>query len=129
MIRSSKNNRENYPRKCFRIPEKETWVKFNPRLSANRPSNNWAQTVNLTNISLTDSKNLYYCSTKSKSEQSYAFSEQIYAFLFYNLFQHEKPFCFITMMVRQCCYQIYSINSMFNWSFRNKDKSNCDITS
>ena len=48
MIGSSKNNRENYPRKCFRIPEKETSVKFNPRLSANRPSNNWAQTVKLT---------------------------------------------------------------------------------
>ena len=27
MIGSSKNNRENYPRKCFRIPEKETRVK------------------------------------------------------------------------------------------------------
>ena len=26
MIGSSKNNRENYPRKCFRIPEKETRV-------------------------------------------------------------------------------------------------------
>ena len=41
MIGSSKNNRENYPRKCFRTPEKETRVKFNPGLSANRPSNNW----------------------------------------------------------------------------------------
>ena len=43
MIGSSKNNRENYPRKCFWTPEKETRVKFNPGLSANRPSNNWAQ--------------------------------------------------------------------------------------
>ena len=42
MIGSSKNNRENYPRKCFRTPEKETRVKFNPGLSANRSSNNWA---------------------------------------------------------------------------------------
>ena len=42
MIGSSKNNRENYPRKCFWTPEKETRVKFNPGLSANRPSNNWA---------------------------------------------------------------------------------------
>ena len=42
MIRSSKNNRENYPRKCFRTQEQETRVKFNPGLSANRPSNNWA---------------------------------------------------------------------------------------
>ena len=42
MIGSSKNNRENYPRKCFWTQEKETLVKFNPGLSANRPSNNWA---------------------------------------------------------------------------------------
>ena len=42
MIGSSKNNRENYPRKCFQTQEKETRVKFNPRLSANGPSNNWA---------------------------------------------------------------------------------------
>ena len=42
MIGSSKNNRENYPRKCFWTQEKETRVKFNPGLSANRPSNNWA---------------------------------------------------------------------------------------
>ena len=43
MIGSSKNNRENYPRKCFWAQEKETRVKFNPRLSANWPSNNWTQ--------------------------------------------------------------------------------------
>ena len=43
MIGSSKNKSENYPRKCFRTQEKETRVKFNPRLSADRPSNNWAQ--------------------------------------------------------------------------------------
>ena len=42
MIGSSKNNRENYPRKCFWTQEKETRVKFNPGLSANRPLNNWA---------------------------------------------------------------------------------------
>ena len=42
MIGSSKNNRENYPRKCFLTQEKEKQVKFNPGLSANRPSNNWA---------------------------------------------------------------------------------------
>ena len=42
MIRRSKNNRENYPRKFFCTQEKETPVKFNPGLSANRPSNNWA---------------------------------------------------------------------------------------
>ena len=41
MIGSSKNKSENYPRKCFRTQEKETRVKFNVRLSANRPSNNW----------------------------------------------------------------------------------------
>ena len=41
-IGSSKNNRENYPRKCFWKQEKETPFKFNPGLSANRPSNNWA---------------------------------------------------------------------------------------
>ena len=42
MIGSSKNNRENYPRKCFWTEEKETPVKFNPGLSANRPLSNWA---------------------------------------------------------------------------------------
>ena len=40
MIGSSKNNRQNYARKCFWTQEKETRVKFNPGLSANRPSNN-----------------------------------------------------------------------------------------
>ena len=30
-------------RKCFWTKEKETRVKFNPGLSANRPSNNWVQ--------------------------------------------------------------------------------------
>ena len=43
MIGSSKNNRENYPRKCFLTQEKETGVKFNLGLSGNRFSNNWAQ--------------------------------------------------------------------------------------
>ena len=38
-----KKNRENYTRKCFWAKEKGTRVKFNPGLSANRPSNNWAQ--------------------------------------------------------------------------------------
>ena len=45
MIGSSKNNRENYPGKCFLTQEKETWVKFNCGLSANWPSNNWALKV------------------------------------------------------------------------------------
>ena len=45
MIGSSQNNREYYPRKSFRMQEKETQVKFNPGLSINRPSNNWAQVV------------------------------------------------------------------------------------
>ena len=43
MMGSSKNNRENYPRKCFWTQEKDTWVKFNPGLSTNQPSNKWAQ--------------------------------------------------------------------------------------
>ena len=43
MIGSSKNNRENYPRKCFLTQEKETGVKLNRGLSGNRFSNNWAQ--------------------------------------------------------------------------------------
>ena len=42
MIRCSMNIRENCPRKCFWTKEKETRAKFNPGLSANRPSNNWA---------------------------------------------------------------------------------------
>ena len=42
MIGSSKNKRQNYPGKYFWTQEKETRVKFNPGLSANRPSNNWA---------------------------------------------------------------------------------------
>ena len=45
MIESSKNSTENYPRKCFWTQEKETRVKFNPGLSADRPSNNWAQEI------------------------------------------------------------------------------------
>ena len=40
IIESSKYNRENYSRKCFWT--RETRVKFNPGLSANQPSNNWA---------------------------------------------------------------------------------------
>ena len=44
MIRCSMNVRENCLRKCFSTKEKETRVKFNPGLSANLPSNNWAQT-------------------------------------------------------------------------------------
>ena len=47
MIGSSKNNRETYPRKCFWTQEKETRVKSNPGLSANRPSNNWALDTSL----------------------------------------------------------------------------------
>ena len=43
MIESSKYNRENFPRKYFWKQERETRVKFNPGLSANRPSNNWDQ--------------------------------------------------------------------------------------
>ena len=42
MTGCSKNNRENYPRKCFWTKEKETRVKLNPRSSANQLSNNWA---------------------------------------------------------------------------------------
>ena len=42
MTGSSKNNRENYPRKCFWKQEKGTRVNINLGLSANRPSNNWA---------------------------------------------------------------------------------------
>ena len=42
MIRCSINITENCPRKWFWTKEKETRVKFNPGLSANRPSNNWA---------------------------------------------------------------------------------------
>ena len=45
MSESSKYNRENCPRKCFWTQERETRVKFNPGLSANRPSNNWAQNI------------------------------------------------------------------------------------
>ena len=52
MVGSSKNNTENYPRKCFWTQEKETWVKFNPGLSANRPSNNWALFYSLLTIVL-----------------------------------------------------------------------------
>ena len=42
MIGRSKNSRENYPRKWVWTHEKETRVKFNPGLSANRLSYNWA---------------------------------------------------------------------------------------
>ena len=43
MIGGSKNSTENYPRKSFWRPEKETRVIFTPGLSTNRPSNNLAQ--------------------------------------------------------------------------------------
>ena len=49
MIGSSKNNRQNYPRKCYWTQEKETRVKFNPGLSGNRPSNNSAQDNDMPN--------------------------------------------------------------------------------
>ena len=42
MIRCSMNIRGNCRRKCFLTKDKETQVKFNPGLSANRSSNNWA---------------------------------------------------------------------------------------
>ena len=45
MIGGSKNNRENYPSKCFWKQEKGTRVNFNPGLSTDRPSNNWALIV------------------------------------------------------------------------------------
>ena len=47
MFGSSKHNKENYPRKYFWTQEKETRIKFNPGLSANRPSNNWALEVRI----------------------------------------------------------------------------------
>ena len=37
-----KNNYENYQKKSFWTEEKETRVSFNPGISANLPSNNWA---------------------------------------------------------------------------------------
>ena len=43
MTGSSKNSTENYPRKCFQTQQKETRVKFNPGLTANRLLNDWAQ--------------------------------------------------------------------------------------
>ena len=49
-IGSSKNNRGNYPRKCFWTQERETRFKFSPGLSASRLSNNWA--VELRSVSL-----------------------------------------------------------------------------
>ena len=64
MIGSSKNSTENYPRKCFWTHEKETRVKFNPRLSANRPSNNWA----LSNVSFIKRVN-YTTATKGLLNQ------------------------------------------------------------
>ena len=42
MIGSSKNSRENCPKKCFLTRERGTRVKFYPGLSASRLSNNWA---------------------------------------------------------------------------------------
>ena len=43
MIGSSKNSREFIREKAFEHNKKKTRVKFNPGLSANRLSNNWAQ--------------------------------------------------------------------------------------
>ena len=47
MIGHSKKNRENCPRKCFWWKEKDTRVKILPWVSANQPSNNWAQVENV----------------------------------------------------------------------------------
>ena len=47
MIGSSKNIRDNYPRKSFWTQEKETWVKFNPGLGTNWSSNNWALEIRI----------------------------------------------------------------------------------
>ena len=47
MIRCSMNIRENCPKKNFWTKEKDTPVKFNPGLSANQPSNNWALVFSL----------------------------------------------------------------------------------
>ena len=52
MIGSSKNNRENYPRKYFWAQEKETRFKFNLGLSANQPSNNWRTVSNALTLAL-----------------------------------------------------------------------------
>ena len=41
-----KSKKENFPTKCFWTKEKEIWVKFNPGLSADRPSHKWAQEDN-----------------------------------------------------------------------------------
>ena len=41
-VQCSMNIRENCPRKCFWTKAKDTRVKCNPGLSANRASNNWA---------------------------------------------------------------------------------------
>ena len=43
MIGYAKKSRENYPRECFWLKEKETRVKIKPRVSAKPRSNNWAQ--------------------------------------------------------------------------------------
>ena len=45
IIGSSKNSTDKYPTKCFWTQEKETRVKFNPGLSTNQPSNNWALNI------------------------------------------------------------------------------------
>ena len=67
MIGSSKNNRENYPKIIhFWAKEKGTRVKFNPRLSANWPLNNWALnlhfalTVGYFNPALNNSAQVYF---------------------------------------------------------------------
>ena len=42
-----KKNRENYPKKAFAQRNKETRTKALPWVSANQPSNNWAQITRL----------------------------------------------------------------------------------
>ena len=73
MIGSSKNSRENYSTKCFWTQEKETRVKFNPGLRANRLSNNWAQGINHVEWShqWESAKNAIHCFSRYYSNLNY----------------------------------------------------------
>ena len=83
MIGSSKNNRENYPRKCFWRKVKET-----RGLNPNRPSNNWALVLNKINLGL-----FFFCSK--------AFSRIIFSVIFRSACRQKelKLQCFVSFQI------------------------------
>ena len=76
--------------------EKETGVKFNPGLSANRPSNNWAQVVKLNNKG-TISREFVTTSDNSKTHST--------AIRYIHLFELEKNIKINKSRIQKVCFR------------------------